>query len=60
MPMLNGQIRAGMGFVGFDIPACLEFLELSGVPRRVAAMLLPFWEQGFTEHFEETRKDGEK
>lgn len=55
---LSGQIRIGMnGFSGMDIPACLELLEVRGLDRRVAGLLLPFWERGTMAGIAEQREE---
>lgn len=41
------QRRIGSGgYAGLDLLPCLALLEAQGVPRSIAALLLPHWEAG--------------
>lgn len=41
------QRRIGPGgYLGLEMSACIEMAADHGVPRRIAALLLPYWEAG--------------
>lgn len=47
-PFVWRQSRVSQaGFIGLDIPACLEVIEAYGIDRRFAALLLPYAEAGW-------------
>lgn len=57
----EGQMRVGFnGFAGLDAPACITILEAQGVDPRIAAILLPFWEQGMTSAIAKKKAEDEK
>lgn len=57
MSMVQTQRRVGMGGVeGLDAPACLMLLEAQGMDRTIAALFLPYWEQGLLQAIDENRQ----
>ena len=55
---ISSQIRAGFGgFIGLDIAACIPVLAAQGVDARIAALLLPAWEQGMIRAANDARKE---
>jgi len=55
--VLRGQWRAGMsGATGLDMPAALRLLGSRGHDEDIAALFLPWWEDGALDAFAEMRK----
>jgi hypothetical protein len=51
-------MRIGMnGFAGLDVAACIPLLEARGIDHRIAALFLPYWEDGMMAAIEEKRKE---